>query len=411
MKKITASPMVYIEGEEMSAVAMRDAGMLIDTLVKPYVDIEAWEYFDFSIEHRKNTKDQVSKDTADAIKKLGVAYKEQTITPNKEQQEALGMKLISPNHLLREALEGYSIDRDTIHPIGVHTGYEKPVLTSRYPLGDGYSIKDAYSKVKGSGTVKVTFTGEDGKETEIATKQIKAGAGDTTLVATLDTPMDGIEDFARHSFSRALEEGVPAHYVDKGTAFRYQQEYFSIVKGVFDKEFKADFVSKGLFESGKEYQSMLSDAATMAAVRWKEGGFMLFGPNYEMDILTDEVSQVQNDPAHVTSVLVGKNGMVFDAGHGTDPGNYKKYKDETQRDSFNPMSQAFGLWNAMVEASKRNKSADAAAMQDYVVNVKAALMKAVGKHLNSPANPMTCKELIDTADGFLQEILEGTKSA
>jgi len=398
--KIKAAPMVYIQGEEMSGVAMREKDMLIDLLVKPHVDISAWEFFDFSVAHRKESDDKVVPAACKRISELGSAYKEQTITPNQEQKKLWGVTFGSPNHAIREAIDGYVIDRDTIHPIGAKCGYAKQVLTSRFPLGDGYSIKKNYAILPKAGTVKMVFVGADGKEKVIG---VPVKLQSNSLVACLDTPLDGYADFFRHGLQRALDANVRYVYTDKGTAFVYQTEYFKIGKEVFENEFRAKFEKAGLMKAGDKFEAMLSDNAAMAMVGWKDGGFLLAGPNYEMDILADLVAKVQNDPAHVSSVLAGKKGVVHDAGHGTDPRNYQLWQ-EKGRDYFNPMSQAVGLFNAMIDAAKFQKVVNLKEITAYAEKAKAAVLKAVGENAeNAKAGKgWTCQELLKKAAEYLK---------
>ena len=399
-EKIIAAPMVYIQGEEMSGVAMREKDMLIDLLVKPHVDVSAWEFFDFSVQHRKDSDDKVVPAACKRITELGAAYKEQTITPNTEQKKQWGVTFGSPNHALREAIGGYVIDRDTIHPIGAKCGYAKQVLTSRFPLGDGYSIKKNYAVLPKAGTVKMVFVDENGAEQEIGTPtKVEANS----VAACLQTPLVNYGDFFRHGLQRALDAKVKYIYTDKGTAFVYQTEYFKIGKEVFEAEFRAKYEAAGLMKAGDKFEPMLSDNAAMAMVGWKDGGFLLAGPNYEMDILADLVAKVQNDPAHVSSVLVGKQGVVHDAGHGTDPTNFGLWKDSNKRDYFNPMSQAVGLFNAMVDAAKHQKADNLAEIVAYADKAKAAVLKAVGANAeNAKAGKgQTCQELLQAAAKFL----------
>lgn len=394
-EKIKASPMVYICGEEMSAAAMRGKKMLLDLLIKPHFDISSWDSFDFSVVNRKKNQ-TVWDDAAAKIVEYGVAYKEQTITPNSEQKVEWGVNFGSPNHALREAIQGFSIDRDTINPPGASTGYEKPVYTCRYPLGDGYSIKNSYGIVPQAGEYKIVFTPEGSdEETTIGEPQKVAK---NTLLAGLNTPLEQWQDFFRYSMQRALDLNVRYIYIDKGTAFKYQTEYSKIGREIFENEFHQKFLSAGLIDEDYEFQPMLSDNASMKLVSWKKGGYLMAAPNYEMDILADQAAMTQNDPAHVTSVLLGKKGEVWDAGHGTDPANYELYKDG-DRDYFNPMSQALGLCNAMLKATRNEVTRGAAGeekleqLESFAAKFKEALLSSVSENQKCEYK-WTCQELL-----------------
>ena len=85
-KMITAPPMVYISGEEMTRYTME---LILDKWIKPHVDISAWEYYDLSCKSRDETNDQVLTDAVEAGKRIGSIFKEPTITPSSEQVKGI----------------------------------------------------------------------------------------------------------------------------------------------------------------------------------------------------------------------------------------------------------------------------------------------------------------------------------
>ena len=72
------TPLVEMDGDEMTRIIWQ---MIKDELICPYVDLKT-EYYDLGLEHRDATDDQVTVDSAEATKRLGVAVKCATITPN-----------------------------------------------------------------------------------------------------------------------------------------------------------------------------------------------------------------------------------------------------------------------------------------------------------------------------------------
>ena len=66
------------------------------------------EYYDLSIENRDKTDDQVTIDSANAIKKHGVGVKCATITPDEARVKEFGLKKMwkSPNGTIRNILGG-----------------------------------------------------------------------------------------------------------------------------------------------------------------------------------------------------------------------------------------------------------------------------------------------------------------
>ena len=74
---------VELDGDEMTRVIWKD---IKDRLILPYLDVNL-DYYDLGIEHRDETDDQVTIDAANATKRLGVAVKCATITPNRQRME------------------------------------------------------------------------------------------------------------------------------------------------------------------------------------------------------------------------------------------------------------------------------------------------------------------------------------
>ena len=72
------TPLVEMDGDEMTRVIWQQ---IKDILLLPYIDLKT-EYYDLGLEHRNETDDQVTVDSAMATKKYGVAVKCATITPN-----------------------------------------------------------------------------------------------------------------------------------------------------------------------------------------------------------------------------------------------------------------------------------------------------------------------------------------
>ena len=86
MEKIQmTTPLVEMDGDEMTRILWK---MIKDELLLPFIDLKT-EYYDLGLEHRNETNDQVTVDSANATKKYGVAVKCATITPNAALQAAL----------------------------------------------------------------------------------------------------------------------------------------------------------------------------------------------------------------------------------------------------------------------------------------------------------------------------------
>ena len=72
------NPVVELDGDEMTRIIW---DFIKQKLILPYLDIDL-KYYDLGIEERDRTNDQITIDSAEAIKKYGVGVKCATITPD-----------------------------------------------------------------------------------------------------------------------------------------------------------------------------------------------------------------------------------------------------------------------------------------------------------------------------------------
>ena len=109
MEKIKmTTPLVEMDGDEMTRILWK---MIKDELILPFVDLKT-EYYDLGLPYRDKTSDQVTIDSANATKRLGVAVKCATITPNVQRMSEYNLHQMwkSPNGTIRAMLDG------TVHP-------------------------------------------------------------------------------------------------------------------------------------------------------------------------------------------------------------------------------------------------------------------------------------------------------
>jgi isocitrate dehydrogenase len=105
MAKIkVANPVVELDGDEMTRIIWT---VIKEQLILPYLDVDL-KYFDLGIEARDATDDQITIDSANAIKKYGVGVKCATITPDEARVAEFGLKEMwkSPNGTIRNILGG-----------------------------------------------------------------------------------------------------------------------------------------------------------------------------------------------------------------------------------------------------------------------------------------------------------------
>ena len=82
------TPIVEMDGDEMTRILWK---MIKEHLLEPFIELNT-EYYDLGLEHRNETDDQVTIDSANATKKYKVAVKCATITPNAARMSEYDLK-------------------------------------------------------------------------------------------------------------------------------------------------------------------------------------------------------------------------------------------------------------------------------------------------------------------------------
>lgn len=316
MEKIKmTTPLVEMDGDEMTRIIWR---MVKDELLLPYIDLKT-EYYDLGLEHRNETDDQVTIDSAEATKKYGVAVKCATITPNAARMTEYHLKEMwkSPNGTIRAALDG-TVFRMPIIVKGIEPyvrNWEKPITLARHAYGDVY--KNAEIKVPGAGTAELVFTGEDGTQIRETIHNFK-GPG---IIQGIHNTDDSIRNFAKTCFNYALDTKQDLWFATKDTiSKKYDHNFKDIFQEIYDAEYKEKFEAAGI-----EYFYTLIDDAVARVMRAK-GGFIWACKNYDGDVMSDMVSSAFGDLAMMTSVLVSPSGAYeYDPAHGTVQRHYYQY--------------------------------------------------------------------------------------
>src|SRR5258707_15853034 len=151
MKKIKVkTPVVELDGDEKTRIIWQ---FIKDKLILPYLDIDL-KYYDLGVEHRDATGDQVTIDSAEAIKKYNVGVKCATITPDEARVKEFNLKKMwkSPNGTIRNILGGV-IFREPIICRNVPRlvpGWTKPIIIGRHAYGDQYRATDIRFPGKGT---------------------------------------------------------------------------------------------------------------------------------------------------------------------------------------------------------------------------------------------------------------------
>ncbi len=316
MEKIRmATPLVEMDGDEMTRILWK---MIKEELLLPFVELKT-EYYDLGLEHRNETDDQVTVDSAAATKKYGVAVKCATITPNAARVEEYHLKEMwkSPNGTIRAMLDG-TVFRTPIVVKGIEPcvkNWEKPITLARHAYGDVY--KNVEIKAPGAGRAELVFTGVDGTEIRETIHEFR-GPG---ILQGIHNTNASIESFARACFSYALDVKQDIWFATKDTI---SKKYDHIFKDIFEEIYERDF--KEAFEkAGIEYFYTLIDDA-VARVMKAKGGFIWACKNYDGDVMSDMVSSAFGSLAMMTSVLVSPEGVYeYEAAHGTVQRHYYKH--------------------------------------------------------------------------------------
>lgn len=344
MAKIkVANPVVELDGDEMTRIIWQ---FIKEELILPYLDINL-EYYDLSIENRDKTDDQVTIDSANAIKKHGVGVKCATITPDEARVKEFGLKKMwkSPNGTIRNILGGV-IFREPIIISNIPRlvpSWTKPIVIGRHAHGDQYKATDFV--VPGPGKVTMTFQPADGSKPMEFQVADFTGSGVAMGMYNFD---ESIKDFARASLNYGLIRNYPVYLSTKNTILKaYDGRFKDIFQDIYEKEFKTEFEAKGL-----TYEHRLIDDMVATALKW-EGGYVWACKNYDGDVQSDTVAQGFGSLGLMTSVLMTPDGKTVEseAAHGTVTRHYRKHQ-KGEPTSTNPIASIFAWTGGLVHRGK-----------------------------------------------------------
>jgi len=350
MDKIkVANPVVELDGDEMTRIIWQ---WIRERLILPYLDIDL-KYYDLSIENRDATDDQVTVDSANAIKQYGVGVKCATITPDEQRVEEFGLKKMwkSPNGTIRNILGGV-VFREPIVIDNVPRlvpGWTDPIVVGRHAFGDQYRATDTL--IPGPGKLRLVFDGEDGTKIDLDVFDFPS-AGVAMAMYNLD---DSIRDFARASFNYGLNLGWPVYLSTKNTIMKaYDGRFKDLFQEVFDTEgFAEKFKEKGIV-----YEHRLIDDMVASALKWS-GKFVWACKNYDGDVQSDTVAQGFGSLGLMTSVLMTPDGKTVEAeaAHGTVTRHYRQHQ-QGKATSTNPIASIFAWTRGLMYRGKFDGTPD-----------------------------------------------------
>ena len=337
------NPIVEIDGDEMTRIIWE---WIRERLILPYLDVDL-KYFDLSVEKRDETNDQITIDSANAIKQYGVGVKCATITPDEARVEEFKLKKMwkSPNGTIRNILGGV-VFREPIVIQNVPRlvpGWTDPIVVGRHAFGDQYKATDTL--IPGPGKLRLVWDGVDGEKIDLDVFDFPS-AGVAMAMYNLD---DSIRDFARASLNYGLNLGWPVYLSTKNTILKaYDGRFKDLFQEVYETEgFKEKFAAAGI-----EYQHRLIDDMVASALKWS-GKFVWACKNYDGDVQSDTVAQGFGSLGLMTSVLMTPDGKTVEAeaAHGTVTRHYRQHQQGKQT-STNPIASIFAWTRGLIYRGK-----------------------------------------------------------
>ena len=344
MSKITVkNPIVELDGDEMTRIIW---DFIKKKLILPYLDLGI-EYYDLGMKSRDKSNDQITIDSAKAIKKIGVGIKCATITPDEARVEEFNLKKMwrSPNGTIRNIIGG-TVFREPIICSNIPKlvpSWSDPVVIGRHAFGDQYRATDF--KVPGKGKMEVKWTSEDGKD-EIKYEVFNfTGPGVALSMYNLDK---SIQDFARSCFSYGLIKKWPVYMSTKNTILKqYDGRFKDIFQEIFDKEYKSEFEKNNL-----TYEHRLIDDMVACAMKWS-GKYIWACKNYDGDVQSDTMAQGYGSLGLMTSTLLTPDGKIMEAeaAHGTVTRHYRMHQ-QGKETSTNPIASIFAWTRGLAHRGK-----------------------------------------------------------
>ncbi|CAI4961202.1 ATV_HP_G0068560.mRNA.1.CDS.1 [Saccharomyces cerevisiae] len=351
MSKIkVVHPIVEMDGDEQTRVIWK---LIKEKLILPYLDVDL-KYYDLSIQERDRTNDQVTKDSAYATLKYGVAVKCATITPDEARMKEFNLKEMwkSPNGTIRNILGGTVFREPIIIPkiprLVPH--WEKPIIIGRHAFGDQYRATDI--KIKKAGKLRLQFSSDEGTE-NIDLKVYEFPKSGGIAMAMFNTN-DSIKGFAKASFELALKRKLPLFFTTKNTILKnYDNQFKQIFDNLFDKEYKEKFQALKI-----TYEHRLIDDMVAQMLKSK-GGFIIAMKNYDGDVQSDIVAQGFGSLGLMTSILITPDGKTFEseAAHGTVTRHFRKHQ-RGEETSTNSIASIFAWTRAIIQRGKLDNTDD-----------------------------------------------------
>jgi len=396
------NPVVELDGDEMTRVIW---DFIKNKLILPYLELNI-EYYDLGMKSRNDSSDQVTIDSANAIKKHNVGIKCATITPDEARVQEFKLKKMwrSPNGTIRNIIGG-TVFREPIICKNIPKlvpSWTDPLIIGRHAFGDQYRATDF--KVPGKGKMEVKWTAEDGS------KEIKhevfnfPGPGIALSMYNLDK---SIKDFARSCFNYGIIKKWPVYLSTKNTILKiYDGRFKDIFQEIFDKEFKSEFEKLNI-----TYEHRLIDDMVACAMKWS-GKYIWACKNYDGDVQSDTVAQGYGSLGLMTSVLLAPDGrtMEAEAAHGTVTRHYRMH-EQGKETSTNPIASIFAWTRGLAHRGKLDSNEELINFSTTLEKVcidcveNGSMTKDLAILIGPSSKYLTTNQFLDDLDGQLKKKL------
>ena len=401
MSKIKVeNPVVDLDGDEMTRIIWK---LIKEKLILPYLDIDI-QYYDLGIESRDDTNDQITIDSAEAIKKCGVGIKCATITPDEERVEEFNLKKMwkSPNGTIRNILDG-TVFREPILCQNIPRlvpGWTQPIVVGRHAFGDQYRATDFV--VPGKGKLSMKWESEDGKTTIEEDVYDFPGGGVALGMYNLD---ESIKNFARACMNYGLNRNWPVYLSTKNTILKaYDGRFKDLFQEVYEKEYQEKFKENNII-----YEHRLIDDMVACALKWS-GAFIWATKNYDGDVQSDTVAQGFGSLGLMTSVLMTPDGNTVEAeaSHGTVTRHYRLHQ-EGKETSTNSIASIFAWTRGLLHRAKLDNNEKlkefALTLENVCISTveKGSMTKDLALLVGPQQSWLTTEKFLDKVDSNLQE--------
>ena len=396
------NPVVELDGDEMTRVIW---DFIKKKLIRPYLDIDI-KYYDLGIKSRDKTSDQITIDSAGAIKKIGVGIKCATITPDENRVKEFNLKKMwgSPNGTIRNILGG-TVFREPIICKNIPKlvpSWTNPIVIGRHAFGDQYRATDF--KVPGKGKLEMKWTSEDGKEKKEFEVFNFTGPGVALSMYNLD---QSIKDFARACMNFGLNRKWPVYLSTKNTILKnYDGRFKDLFQEIYEKEFKEKFKERKI-----TYEHRLIDDMVACAIKWT-GNYVWACKNYDGDVQSDTIAQGFGSLGLMTSVLMAPDGKTIEseAAHGTVTRHYRLHQ-QGKETSTNPIASIFAWVKGLSHRGKLDGNDElikfSNALADVCVNTveNGHMTKDLAILINKNSKFLTTNQFLEKLDYQLKKTL------